>query len=311
MVFLEELVFLLEGHVAYLAVFVDELLERGLHVVGGAVKQFLELGYDFLLAVQVLLFLVACAGGGVIAGFKELVAGGYKLGPELVAHLLGHHADGLPLLLQLDELVGGGFPVGRVHEGLGLFYHLLLLLGVLGEFLLQSLEELSLAAEKVIAGGAEAVEYLDIHLLRSKADGLPFGLDIYNLLGVVLPVGGVLVFLLGDGFHLLAECGLACQVFLFLGAQLFEVLLVALVDYGRRSLEACPYLLAQFLCDRTYLAILLVQLLQLVERADDVLLVGELLCSLAELGLHLEVLLEVVFASLRVELEQVVELLYI
>ncbi len=91
----------------------------------------------------------------------------------------------------------------------------------------------------------------------------------------------------------------------------FEVLLVALVDNGRSSLEAGPNLLAQLLGNGANLAVLLVQLLQLVERADDVLLVGKVLGSLAQLGLELEVLLEVVLASLRVELKQVVELLYV
>ena len=126
---------------------------------------------------------------------------------------------------------------------------------------------------------------------------------------MVLPVGGVLVFLLGNGFHLFAECGLACQVFLFLGAQLFEVLLVALVDDGRGSLEACPNLLAQLLGHGAYLAILLVELLQLVESADGIGLVGELLCSFAEQCLLLQVLLEIILAQLAVEVEQVIILL--
>ena len=128
---------------------------------------------------------------------------------------------------------------------------------------------------------------------------------------MLLPVGSALVVGLAEFLYLLAEGGLACEVLLLLSAEILEVLLVAFIDYGRCSLEACPYLLAQLLSYRSYLAVLLVQLLKLVESADYVFLVGELLCCLAELCLQLEVLLEVVLASLRVELEQVVELLNI
>ena len=51
------------------------------------------------------------------------------------------------------------------------------------------------------------------------------------------------------------------------------------------------------------------QLLQLVEGADDIRLVGQLLCGLTELSLQLQVLLEVVLAGFTVQFQQVVELL--
>ena len=167
------------------------------------------------------------------------------------------------------------------------------------------------AAKEVVAGGAEALEYLDIHLLRCKTDGLPLVLQLDYFLRTALPVAGCLVFGFAKLLNLLAEGCLAGKILVFLGANLLEVLLVALVDNGRSSLEAGPNLLAQLLGNGANLAVLLVQLLQLVERADDVLLVGKVLGSLAQLGLKLEVLLEVVLASLRVELKQVVELLYV
>ena len=56
---------------------------------------------------------------------------------------------------------------------------------------------------------------------------------------------------------------------------------------------------------------MLVQFLQLVEGADDVGLVGQLLGSLTQTRLHFKVLLEVVFASLAVQFQQVVELLHV
>ena len=126
---------------------------------------------------------------------------------------------------------------------------------------------------------------------------------------MLLPVGSALVFELANLLYLLAEGCLACKILLLAGTQVLEVLLMTLVDDGRCSLEAGPYLLAQLLGNGACLAILLMEFLQLVERADYVLLVGKLLCSLTQLGLYLKILLEIVLASLRVELQQVVILL--
>ena len=87
------------------------------------------------------------------------------------------------------------------------------------------------------------------------------------------------------------------------------MLLVAFVDDGAGGLEACPDLFAELFGDGSRLPVFLVQLLQLVEGADDIRLVGQFLRRLAEAGLLLEVLLEVVFARLPVEVQQVIELL--
>ena len=84
---------------------------------------------------------------------------------------------------------------------------------------------------------------------------------------------------------------------------------MALVDNRRSRLEALPDFLAQLLADRTNLTVFLMQLLQLVEGADDILFVGQLLGSLAEFGLQLQILLEVIFTSLAIQLQQVIELL--
>ena len=58
-----------------------------------------------------------------------------------------------------------------------------------------------------------------------------------------------------------------------------------------------PDFLAQLLVDRTCLTIFLMQLLQLMEGTDDVGLVSQLLCGLTQFGLHLQILLEVVFTG--------------
>ena len=311
MVFLEELVFFLEGHVAYGLVLLHELLHLFLHVVGTFFGQRLQLCDDVALLGQVLALGGPGAGVGAVACLEEFVAGGEELVPQLVAQLLGHHADGFPFLLQGNELVAGGFPLGAVLQGLGLFHECALLLGVFGKARLHVLEEFCLAAEEVVASGAETLEDFHVHLLRSEADGLPFSLYLDDFAGVLLPVGGAFVFFLGNGFHLLAEGRFLLQVLLFPGAQVVEVLLVLLVDDGGSGLEACPHLLAQVFGHGACLAEFLVELLQLVEGADDVFLVVELLGGLAETRLYFKVFLEVVFAGFAIELEQVVELLYI
>ena len=62
---------------------------------------------------------------------------------------------------------------------------------------------------------------------------------------------------------------------------MIEVVLVFLVDYGARVLESCPNVLAHLLSHWANLAILLVQVLQLMESAHHVRLVGEFLGFLA------------------------------
>ena len=126
---------------------------------------------------------------------------------------------------------------------------------------------------------------------------------------MLLPVAAALVLLGSDGLNLLTEFGLASQVLLFLGTDALKVLLVTLVDDGAGCLEAVPDVFALFLGHRTYLAIFLMQLLQLVEGADDVGLVGQLLCGLAKMYLLFLVLAEVVFAGFAVQTEHIVELL--
>ena len=86
---------------------------------------------------------------------------------------------------------------------------------------------------------------------------------------------------------------------------------MTLVHNSRGSLEAGPHLLTKLLGHGAGLAILLMQLLKLVERAYNVFLVSQVLGSLTQLGLYLEVLLEVILACLAVKLQQVIELLHI
>ena len=86
---------------------------------------------------------------------------------------------------------------------------------------------------------------------------------------------------------------------------------MALVDHSARSLESCPYLFAQFLGNGASLAIFLMQFLQLVECADDILLICKLLGSLTQFSLQFKVFLEVIFTCLDIEFEHVVELLHI
>ena len=175
----------------------------------------------------------------------------------------------------------------------------------------QSFEEFCLLVEEFIVGDAETLKNLDVHFLRGKTDSAPLFLNLYDFLGNLFPILGSLVFSLVGSLYLFAEGSFLGEVFLFLGTQVFEVLLVLLVDNSASSLETFPNLLSQLLGNRTDFAILLVEVLKLVEGRNNILFLIEFLCSLAELGLGFKILLEVIFASFAVQLEHVVELLYI
>ena len=71
------------------------------------------------------------------------------------------------------------------------------------------LEELALAREEVVAGCAEALKYLHVHLLRREAYRLPLLLQLNDLFRLLLPVGRAFLFLGGDGLYFLAELRLA------------------------------------------------------------------------------------------------------
>ncbi len=104
-VFLVELVLLLEGHVARLVVLFNQLVNLLLYVLCFLFGQFFELCNDGALLLQVFFFLVARSCVGCVSRLEEVVAGSEEVVPELVAQLLGHHADGLPLFLKGYELV--------------------------------------------------------------------------------------------------------------------------------------------------------------------------------------------------------------
>ena len=126
---------------------------------------------------------------------------------------------------------------------------------------------------------------------------------------MLFPFASRLVFLCNDVLHLLAKCCLFRQVFFFLLAQCFEMLLVTLVDDGRRSLKTCPNLFAQFFGYRSNFAVLLMQFLQLVEGTNYVFFVGKVLSRFTQLRLQLQVFLEIIFARFPIEVQQVVKLL--
>ena len=97
---------------------------------------------------------------------------------------------------------------------------------------------------------------------------------------MLFPVGTRLILLGSNSLNLFAELRLTLQILLLLGTKTFKVLLMALVNNSAGGFEALPYLFAKFLADRTNLAILLMQLLQLVEGTDNILFVSQFLCSL-------------------------------
>ena len=122
-------------------------------------------------------------------------------------------------------------------------------------------EELVLCGKELVAGSAETLKYLNVHSLWSKANGLPFSLNVYNLLCLSLPVGAGLALVGRYHLYLLAQFALLCKILLFLLTYSVEVVSVTFVHHCACSFEACPYLVAQLLCHRTDLTILVVQFL--------------------------------------------------
>src|SRR3712207_8428712 len=72
------------------------------------------------------------------------------------------------------------------------------------------------------------------------------------------------------------------------------MLLMFLVDNGRCGLETAPYLLSQLFGNGTYFTVLLVEFLQLMEGANDVFFLIELLRGLTKGRLEFQVFLEVI-----------------
>ena len=66
----------------------------------------------------------------------------------------------------------------------------------------------------------------DVHLLRGKTDSAPL-FDFLPFLGNLFPVLGNLVFLGWQPSHLFSRASFLGEVFLFLGTQVFQVLLGA------------------------------------------------------------------------------------
>ena len=136
-----ESVLLLVRNVSHLVILVSQSLHLLACGVGGVSHEGLYLLDDVALLLQVLALLVTCTSIGGVTSFEELVAGVEEVMPELVADFLRHHADGLPFLLQVDELVACHLPVCAVSQSLSLLHESLLLFDVGGISLLHFLEE--------------------------------------------------------------------------------------------------------------------------------------------------------------------------
>ena len=196
-VLLEDLIFLLERHMADSIICVDKFLNLVLCVFYALLCKFLELSDDITFLLQVGFLLSTGAGMSGVACIEEMIASREELVPQLVTELLWHGTDGLPFLLQSNKLITRSLPVCGVGHFLSLLDELALLLCVGSKLLLQLFEELTLAAEEVVTGGTEALKDLHIHLLWRKADGLPLLLQGDDSLGVFLPITNTFIFFFG------------------------------------------------------------------------------------------------------------------
>ena len=115
-VLLEDFILLLERHMADSVIGVDKLLYLVLCILHALPGKFLELSDDVALLLEVGLLFRTCAGMSSVACIEEVVASREELVPQLVAELLWHSTDRLPLLLQSDKLISRSLPVGGVGQ---------------------------------------------------------------------------------------------------------------------------------------------------------------------------------------------------
>ncbi len=162
----------------------------------GSPAEFLQLCDDFaLLRPGWCAPSFLCAGISLVASLEELVASIEEVLPEQFALFARHNAHGLPFLLQRDELVARLLPFSAVSQFLSLFDEFLLLLEVLWNIAtFSALKNSAFLLKNVVIDGAEALENLHVHLLRSKTDGhsIPVCMAITSLV-VCLPLGSGLV----------------------------------------------------------------------------------------------------------------------
>ena len=114
---------------------------------------------------------------GAARSARRSVAGAAEPLPDRLRAALLHRADRLPLGLQPLDLGGGGVPVGRLGERLGLRAERFLPREVVGPDRL-ALGQIGVAAgEEAIAGAAEPLPDRLLLAARHRADGLPLGLQ--------------------------------------------------------------------------------------------------------------------------------------
>ena len=167
------------------------------------------------------------AGG--IAGGEEFVAGCTELLPELFALLAGNRTYFLPFLLEGEEGVRGGLPVGAGLEFLSTADDIEFLAYIFIRTALVVRVELTPAGEKCVACRAETLVDTLVFLFRRETDLALVGLHGLYLLSIFIELLQAADLTRRNLFHLLAKGGLGLEVLFLLLLQALEMRLVALV----------------------------------------------------------------------------------
>ena len=308
-----QFVFVAIGYESYFVVFVDECLNgcRILFFVVGALEcgNFFDDGlFGFQVGYLFRIF-IAVVGGFL---FEEVVAGGHEAFPDCIRLFFADGAYLFPLFLQLYHFVGGGFPIGAVFQGFGLFAQCFFGFQIFGKFCFRRFVECFFGFEEFVARIAETFEGFHSGFVRwNAADGFPFGLNFDDFLRFIVPL---FVGFQGVGVYLFDE--FAQRIFFghelfFLFFDGFEIGLVAFVDGCRCGFEPIPNFFALFACHGADFAPIVVQFLQLFEGVDYIFAFGQAFGLFAQRTFLLEVFLEVVVAQVVVYFDEVVELLLI
>ena len=149
-------------------------------------------------------------------------------------------ADLLPLLLQGDDGIGGGAPVGAFGNAFGLDDEVQLLVVVVLLFFLYFGEELFLLFKEFVKSAFETGPDFLVHFGRCGAEGLPNFQQFSELVADFVVIVGVFGGLCRKLFGLLAQDEFGVVVVLLFGEKFVVMLAAALVDLVGSCFETFP-----------------------------------------------------------------------
>ena len=262
----------------------------------------LQLFEDGFFLLQVVGLRAATVGEVLSFLGEELVARCTETLPYLLTHLTARGANRLPLLLQLEQFLGGLLPILSLGNGFRFQTEVDFLLIVSALLITYIAEVFLLLGVMLVDHSFELRPYLFIHLARNGAYRLPHLKHLVKGHRRVVPLLGGSWRMVGQFGGFIYEGLLGQQVVVQLLLALVVVLFPALVDLIGRITEALPYFLVLLVGHRANLLPAGSQVLQTFEGLGDRVLHDKFFGLFTELDLLLKIALLVEGAKLAVNL---------